>query len=120
MATTSKQSYLTARLGRLVRPMLLVLAGASSLAIGACREDEDGGNDAQVKASCTSYCAQSKLCNADINEQNCIDDCRSAMGNCMADEQDIALDKLEECSKEACNDFAACTIDAGAQCYFGL
>lgn len=120
MDGTAPRSAWTAHLGRLVRPLVLVLAGAASLAVGACKEDEVDGDDAQIKSSCESYCEQAKLCNQDINEQNCINDCRNAVGNCMADEVDLALDKLQGCAKEACDDFTACTIDAGAQCYFGL
>jgi hypothetical protein len=36
------------------------------------------------------------------------------------DEQEAALDDLDECAEDSCNDFLACTIGAGAECVFGI
>ena len=101
------------------RPLLLILGLGLGLALGACT-DLDGTGDLRTQISCENYCEQAKECNDNVDAQDCIDRCLGSVDDCMADEQEQALDQLDDCATESCNDFAGCTIEAGAQCYFGL
>lgn len=107
---------------RALGPLLFAFAAVAGLALGACMEDDDDDWDPplEVRNSCEDYCAQAKLCDDDVNEQNCRDKCTNAMGNCQTDELDIAVDELRQCSNETCDDFVGCTISVGAQCAFGI
>lgn len=94
--------------------MILLIAGAASIAVGACSDE------AKSERSCKEYCAQAKLCDTSLNEQKCVNSCVEAVGSCMADELEDALQQMDNCANESCDDFVGCTINAGAQCYFGL
>jgi hypothetical protein len=98
---------------------LLVLAGLG-LAQGAVACADEPGETLTAKIDCKNYCRQAESCNGDINQAECEHDCQDALNECQADEVDEAQDRLNECAQETCDDFTACTIDAGAQCYFGI
>lgn len=91
---------------------------AMGFAIGAACED--GTGPLRTATTCAAYCNQAKDCDEDIDLDECKEDCENAIDDCMDDEQEQALDDLDECSDEACSAFAACTIGAGLQCTFGL
>jgi hypothetical protein len=84
----------------------------------ACADDP--GETLTAKLDCKNYCRQAESCNGDVNQAECENDCQEALNECQADEVDEAQDRLDECADETCDDFTACTIDAGAQCYFGI
>jgi hypothetical protein len=42
------------------------------------------------------------------------------MDDCMANDQEDALDDLGGCAEDSCDDVAGCTIGAGLECVFGL
>lgn len=109
---TTRPTTLVARFGA------VLLAGVFGLTLGACLED--GTSDLRQEHTCSDYCATAKACDDEVDEDECVADCLDAMGSCMADEQEASLDRLDECAAESCDDFAGCTIDAGAQCYFGI
>ncbi|WP_146657893.1 hypothetical protein [Enhygromyxa salina] len=104
--------------------MLFAFAAVASFAFGACRQDDDvddgSGASFDVQNSCADYCEQRKLCKDETNEETCRNNCEDAMSDCQADEQDEALDKLDQCANESCDDFLGCTINVGAQCIFGI
>jgi len=108
------------------RPAMVALAAFAGLALGACRQsdadddDDDSAATLEVRNACADYCAMAKVCNDNVDEENCYEGCLDNMTNCQVDEQAEALDKLRECADESCNDFLGCTIEVGAQCYFGL
>lgn len=85
---------------------------------GAC--DRDGTGALRTEISCQDYCDQAKSCDDEVDVDACVSDCRNTVDDCMADEREEALDQLDECAAESCNDFGACTIEAGAECFFGL
>ena len=121
MATTPLESrrWLRAPL----RATLLLVAAATGFVGGACKDDDDGvdsDDGAQFMVVCKNYCARAELCNDNINEEKCISRCVRSVENCMADEQDLALYQIDVCASESCNDLIGCSINAGAQCYFGL
>jgi len=77
-------------------------------------------NDVENRIDCAQYCDQAAECDSDVDVDECRDTCREQLDNCMVDELDEAQDQLDECSDVSCDDFTSCTIEAGAQCYFGL
>ena len=84
--------------------------------------DDDSGTDntARIASTCQSYCAKAHTCDDDKTVEQCVADCKANLGDCMVDEQGEALDDLDGCAAESCDDFGACTIGAGLQCTFGL
>lgn len=98
---------------------LLAAAGLIVVQSAVACADEPG-ETLTAKLDCKNYCRQAESCNGDINQAECEADCQEALNECQADEVDEAQDRLDECADETCDDFTACTIDAGAQCYFGL
>jgi hypothetical protein len=104
--------------------VLFAVAAVASFALGACRQtdaDEDeSGASLEVMNSCEEYCQQRKLCKDETNEEKCRNNCIDAMTDCQVDQQNAALDKLDQCANESCDDFLGCTINVGAQCIFGI
>lgn len=103
-------------------PLLFTLAGLAGVTLGACREDDGDESDAsiQVRNTCAEYCSRMVECDDDRNQQKCNDNCVDTMTDCQVDEQAAALDKLDVCSRESCDDFFGCSINVGAQCIFGI
>lgn len=105
-----------------IKPMLLgLLVGLSY----ACAEDDDGGlfdgvSDLRISNACEDYCDQARTCSDDVDVDECRANCEDNMHDCMADEQKQAVEDVEDCSAEACNEFLGCTIGAGLQCSFGI
>jgi hypothetical protein len=95
-----------------------ILLGLALAQLQAC--ERDGTGDFRIEQTCEDYCAQAKTCNDDLDEDACIENCTNTMDDCMADEQEEALDDLDTCGNESCDDFAACTIGAGLECAFGI
>jgi hypothetical protein len=105
------------------RPAMFGLAAFAGIALGACRQDDgDDGTEAslEVRNACDDYCVKAKECDGDIDEENCYERCLDNMGNCRVDEEEEAIEKLQQCANESCDDFIGCTVEVGAQCYFGL
>jgi hypothetical protein len=103
---------------KLIRPMMF-LAGLFMIQQSVACADEPG-ETLTAKLDCMNYCRQAESCNGDVNRTECENDREEALNECQADEVDEAQDRLDECAEETCDDFTACTIDAGAQCFFGL
>ena len=98
---------------------LLVAAGLVLAQCAVACADEPG-ETLTAKLDFKRYCAKAENCNGDVNQAECENDCQEALNECQADEVDEAQDRLDECAAETCDDFTACTVDAGAQCYFGI
>jgi hypothetical protein len=96
------------------------LLGAIALGLLAAVACGNGTGDVRVGMTCEAYCEHAHDCNDNVDTDACIDDCRDTIDDCMADEQEQALDDLDHCSAESCNDLAACTVGAGLQCAFGV
>lgn len=108
----------------LPRTTTTVLSVLGALSLGflsavACG-DGTGTGEVRVNMTCEAYCDQANMCNDNVDFDNCVDDCEDTVDDCMADEQEQALDELDACSAESCNDFGACTVGAGLQCAFGV
>lgn len=86
--------------------------------------DDDGGqagvDDAELQSTCQAYCDHARTCDDEVVIASCVQKCKDRMSDCMADEQSAALDDLNRCATEGCDDFTGCTIGAGLQCTFGL
>ena len=78
------------------------------------------GNAAEIQSTCDTYCNKSQTCDDGETLEQCVADCKAQLGDCMADEQEQALDDLDSCAADSCDDFAGCTIGAGLQCAFGI
>ena len=98
---------------------LLAAAGLIVVQSAVACADEPG-ETLSAKLDCNNYCRQAETCNGDVNQAECENDCQEALNECQADEVDEAQERLDECADESCDGFTACTIDASAQCYFGL
>lgn len=100
----------------------LTLALSSGLCLGlfACGEDDPTDAELDVELACNDYCRKAVECNDDLDMEDCENECEDSASSCMADEQDQALDELEMCSEESCDDFGGCTVGAGLQCSFGI
>lgn len=94
-----------------------LLAGFT-FALSGC-EDLDGTGDLRVELSCNNYCQKAKDCDDEVDMAECEANCESAVNDCMADEQEQALDDLDDCAQDSCDDFGACTVAAGLECAFG-
>lgn len=85
---------------------------------GAC--DPEFGAVDPVERTCSDYCEKRATCDDETNLDTCVSDCVEQAGNCQADEQEQALDELETCTEESCDDIGLCTIGASLECYFGI
>lgn len=81
---------------------------------------ETSVEDIQSRIDCASYCEHVAGCDEDVDESECRDECIEQLDNCMGDEIDEVQAQLDECSEKACEEIAACTINAGVQCYLGI
>jgi hypothetical protein len=105
---------------------LLFLGVLASLA--ACRVDVEGDGDGDldldpvstIESSCTGYCERQAECDDEVNTDDCINDCVDAAGDCQADEQEQAIEELEACAEESCDDIGECAVGAGLECYLGI
>lgn len=88
------------------------------LSAQAC--EREGTGDLRINATCRDYCKQATACDDSVDVDDCRDDCEATMGDCQADEQENALDDLDNCATDSCSEFGACTIGAGLQCTFGI
>ncbi len=100
------------------RVLLGLGLGLMAAQLNAC--ERDGTGDLRIGRTCSDYCDTAVSCNDEVDEDACKSDCEDAMNDCMADDQEAALDDLDECAEDSCNDFLACTIGAGAECVFGI
>lgn len=88
------------------------------VAVSGC-SDLDGTNDLRISLSCNNYCERAKECDDSVDVAECEANCEDAANDCMADEQEMALDELDNCASESCDDFGTCTVGAGLECAFG-
>jgi len=107
-----------------IKPLLFAFAAMAGVALGACKEDDaeeyDTGATLEVKGSCADYCSAARACDDERDEKECTMKCIDRMTDCQVDEQAAALDRLDACTNESCDDFFGCTVNVGAQCIFGI
>lgn len=84
--------------------------------IAACT----GTGPVRIDATCEDYCAKAHECSDSVDVDDCVADCKDQIGDCMADEQEEALDSLDDCAANSCNEFIGCTVGAGLACSFGI
>lgn len=99
-----------------IAPMLALVTGLAGAALVGCDEVEE----IESEIDCFAYCEKAADCNGDVDRDQCEMDCEEALMNCQSDELDEAQMQVDECSEASCDEFVGCTIDAGAQCFFGL
>jgi hypothetical protein len=103
-----------------LRGAVLAFAASCGLLFGACTDDGDDGVPAAGKDACEDYCDHAQECNDETDKSECMLDCQDSLGDCQADEQSQAIEDLEKCAKESCDDFLGCSIAVGLQCTFGV
>lgn len=96
--------------------MVRVLFGVFALAATGCTIEGDDPLD----GPCQEYCEQRNVCDGDVDIESCRQDCVDAAQDCQADEKEEALDDIDACADESCDEIAACTVGAGLQCYLGI
>ena len=100
------------RLAKLIRPAALLIAATIGLTLGAC-----GHSDYRIDKVCKRYCDRARDRNDNTNWYDCYESCVDTAEECDSDKDiEAALDILEDCTAGACNQIAACTIDAWIEC----
>ncbi len=100
---------------KLVRPASLLVAALVGMVLGACGPH----SEYRIEKTCKKYCARAVDCNDNISFDTCVNDCVDTANDCNSDSDiEQALDILETCADEACNDVAACVADSWIECAF--
>ena len=92
---------------------LVLGVGTAQLACG------DESDDPRAVTTCNNYCERYRECE-DTSMQECTENCRQILDDCMDDEFEEALDRLDVCANESCDEFTECSFEAGTECIFGL
>ena len=92
-----------------------LIAGLIGLIAGACGPH----SEYRIEKVCKRYCARAVDCNDNIVFDDCVSDCIDTAHECDS-ESDVenALDILDTCPEESCNDVGACVLDAWVECAF--
>ena len=91
----------------------LLLAAGFGVTLGACGPHSEH----RINKVCKRYCERAVDCNDATVYDDCVDDCVNTATDCDS-ETDIeaALDILEDCTADSCNQVVACTVDAWLEC----
>jgi hypothetical protein len=102
-------------LNKFVRPAGVVLAATLGFVLGACGP----ASEHRMNKVCKRYCDHAVECDDNTDWDDCVDNCVNQAMDCDSD-QDVAaaLDILNDCSAESCNNVAGCTVDAWVECNF--
>jgi hypothetical protein len=93
---------------------LLLLAATIGFTLGACAHSEH-----RIKKVCAHFCDRAYDCDDNTNRDKCFDDCVDSAHECSSDDDvEAALDILDDCVADSCNQVAGCTIDAWLECNF--
>ena len=96
--------------------LLAIGLGLGLAELTACGDDVD---DAEIDQACERYCARAVECGQTDDFEDCFDDCETLVSDFCVD-QDDAVDVLESCSRDTCEEVDGCIIDAGLECLFGI
>lgn len=99
--------------------MYRFLFGAIAL-VAACGGDKVDDLDDAFDGPCQQWCEKRNECDPDVDIDECRQECLDNSGDCQADEREQALDDLEQCAENECDELTACSIGAGLQCQFGI
>ena len=98
---------------KIVRSFGVVAAAAIGFMLGACGP----ASEHRMNKVCKRYCDRAVDCNDNIDWDDCVDDCVNQAMDCDSDNDvEAALDILDECAGESCNNVGACTTDAWIEC----
>jgi hypothetical protein len=91
----------------------LLLAAVFGATLGACGPHSEH----RINKVCKRYCQRAVDCNDAIDYEDCIDDCVNTAGDCESDgDVEVALDILEDCTADSCNQVVTCTLEAWLEC----
>jgi hypothetical protein len=89
----------------------LLVAASVGLGLGACKS-----SDFRAERVCKRHCSYLEDCN-NTDYDNCVNTCIETAAECDSDaDVEMALDKLDQCRQEACNEIPGCEIDAWLEC----
>jgi len=100
--------------------LLLALAAVTGIALGACQEEKQAEASPEIEMACTEYCERHAECDDEVKADECTNECIAVLDACETLEPDEAIDQVEECGAESCDDFNRCRLSAGVQCVFGI
>jgi hypothetical protein len=97
---------------KLARPAAFLVAALIGLGAGACKHSE-----LRIETVCKRHCSRVVDCNDNLDYDNCVSDCIDTSDDC-ASENDVeaALDKLDLCPDQACNELLGCGTEAWIEC----
>jgi hypothetical protein len=98
---------------KLARITSLLLAGCFGVTLGACGPH----SEYRINKVCKRYCQRVFDCNDNTDYEDCVDTCIDDANGCESDSDvEVALDILDDCAAESCNDVGACTLEAWLEC----
>ncbi|MFV8751153.1 hypothetical protein ACNOYE_11465 [Nannocystaceae bacterium ST9] len=96
-------------------PASFLIAALIGLVAGACGPH----SEYRIEKVCKKHCARVVDCNDTIEFDDCVSDCIDISDDCDSDADiEQALDILETCPEEACNDVPGCATEAWVECTF--
>jgi hypothetical protein len=91
----------------------LLLAGVFGVTLGACGPHSEH----RINKVCKRFCLRAVDCNDQTNYDTCLDDCVDQANNCESeDDVEAALDILQDCEADSCNQVGTCTVEAWFEC----
>ncbi len=91
----------------------LLLAGMFGITLGACGPH----SEYRINKVCKRYCQRAVDCNDNTNYDDCLDDCVTEANGCESEaDVEAALDILEDCVADSCNEVGPCVLEAWVEC----
>jgi hypothetical protein len=91
----------------------LLIAGMFGVTLGACGPHSQH----RINKVCKRYCQRAFDCNDNTNYDECLDDCVTEANDCESESDvEAALDILEDCVADSCNQVATCTAESWLEC----
>ncbi len=95
-----------------LRLAALPLAAILGVVLGACAHGQS-----RINRVCDNYCQRLLDCNDNADYDDCFDACLESADDCDTDDDTAnALDILEECTADSCNQVIGCTVEAWLEC----
>lgn len=100
-------------------PLTYLLAMGLGLAVAELSACADEVDPAEVDQACERYCARAVECGQADDFEDCFDNCETLVSDFCVDQED-AVNVLESCVRDTCEEVEGCIIDAGLECIFGI
>jgi hypothetical protein len=91
----------------------LLLAAVFGTTLGACGPH----SEYRINKVCKRYCQRAFDCNDTTVYEDCLDECVDTANGCESESDvEAALDILEDCEADSCNQVGTCTVEAWLEC----